>query len=91
MTVPMYFTTGRADPGLTKRFTAAMLRSLEYADGHPDEVRRILGTYTKIVPEVIAKIDLPRDRDQLTTRSLPRSGELRGQVYRRIQQARGAR
>ncbi|GGT14490.1 ABC transporter ATP-binding protein [Nonomuraea spiralis] len=37
------------------------------------------------------KIDLPRDRDQLATRSLPLFGELRGQVYRWIQQARGAR
>ncbi|NUR86576.1 MAG: ABC transporter ATP-binding protein [Nonomuraea sp.] len=37
------------------------------------------------------KIDLPRGRDQLGTRSLPRFGELRGQVYRRIQQARRTR
>jgi NitT/TauT family transport system ATP-binding protein len=37
------------------------------------------------------KIDLPRERDQLTTRSLPRFGELRGHVYRQIQRARGAR
>ncbi|MEU5868311.1 MULTISPECIES: ABC transporter substrate-binding protein [unclassified Nonomuraea] len=60
LTVAMYFTTGRTDPGLTRRFTAAMRKSLEYADGHPDEVRQILGTYTKIAPEVIAKINLPR-------------------------------
>jgi NitT/TauT family transport system ATP-binding protein len=37
------------------------------------------------------KIDLPRERDQLATRSLPRFGELRGHVYRRIQEARGTR
>ncbi|HEX4811383.1 MAG TPA: ABC transporter ATP-binding protein [Nonomuraea sp.] len=37
------------------------------------------------------KIDLPPERDQLTTRSLPRFGELRGHVYRQIQRARGAR
>ncbi|MEV0380114.1 ABC transporter ATP-binding protein [Nonomuraea sp. NPDC050643] len=35
------------------------------------------------------KIDLPPERDQLTTRSLPRFGELRGHVYRQIQRARG--
>ncbi|MBB6555613.1 ABC transporter ATP-binding protein [Nonomuraea rubra] len=35
------------------------------------------------------KIDLPAERDQLTTRSLPRFGELRGHVYRQIQRARG--
>ncbi|GAA3718699.1 ABC transporter ATP-binding protein [Nonomuraea antimicrobica] len=37
------------------------------------------------------KIDLPPERDQLTTRSLPRFGELRGHVYRQIQRARGER
>ena len=37
------------------------------------------------------KIDLPPERDQLTTRSLPRFGELRGHVYRQIQAARGER
>ncbi|MFI7127569.1 ABC transporter ATP-binding protein [Nonomuraea sp. NPDC050153] len=37
------------------------------------------------------KVDLPSERDQLTTRSLPRFGELRGHVYRQIQRARGER
>ncbi|NUO96684.1 MAG: ABC transporter substrate-binding protein [Nonomuraea sp.] len=60
LTVAMYFTTARTDPDLTKRFTAAMRKSLEYADSHPDEVREILKTYTKISPEVIAKIYLPK-------------------------------
>jgi NitT/TauT family transport system ATP-binding protein len=37
-------------------------------------------------------IDLPGERDQLHTRSLPRFGELRGEVYELIQQAkRGVR
>ncbi|TMR98110.1 transporter substrate-binding domain-containing protein [Nonomuraea basaltis] len=60
LTVAMYFTTGRTDAGLTKRFTAAMRESLEYADSHPDEVREVLKTYTKIAPDVIAKINLPK-------------------------------
>ncbi|SEG99557.1 NitT/TauT family transport system substrate-binding protein [Nonomuraea solani] len=60
LTVAMYFTTGRTDPELTKRFTAAMRKSLEYADAHPDEVREVLKTYTKIAPDVIAKIYLPK-------------------------------
>ncbi|MFF4619938.1 ABC transporter substrate-binding protein [Nonomuraea jabiensis] len=60
LTVAMYFTTGRTDADLTRRFTAAMRKSLEYADAHPDEVREVLKTYTKIAPEVIAKINLPR-------------------------------
>ncbi|SDH86070.1 ABC transporter substrate-binding protein [Nonomuraea jiangxiensis] len=60
LTVAMYFTTGRTDADLTKRFAAAMNKSLEYADTHPDEVREVLKTYTKIAPEVIAKIHLPK-------------------------------
>ncbi|MFG1681956.1 ABC transporter substrate-binding protein [Nonomuraea sp. NPDC049269] len=60
LTVAMYFTTGKTDADLTKRFTAAIRKSLEYADSHPDEVRDVLKTYTKISPEVIAKIYLPK-------------------------------
>ncbi|MEU4232413.1 ABC transporter substrate-binding protein [Nonomuraea sp. NPDC026600] len=60
LTVAMYFTTGKTDADLTKRFTAAIRKSLEYADSHPDEVRDVLKTYTKIAPEVIAKIYLPK-------------------------------
>ncbi|MGI5284062.1 ABC transporter substrate-binding protein [Nonomuraea polychroma] len=60
LTVAMYFTTSRTDVDLTRRFTAAMRKSLEYADAHPDEVREVLKTYTKITPEVIAKINLPK-------------------------------
>ncbi|MFC4115671.1 ABC transporter ATP-binding protein [Nonomuraea zeae] len=37
------------------------------------------------------KIELPPERDQLITRSLPQFGELRGHVYRQIQRARGTR
>ncbi|MGW3343027.1 ABC transporter substrate-binding protein [Nonomuraea rubra] len=60
LTVAMYFTTGRTDADLTRRFTAAIRKSLEYADAHPDEVREVLKTYTKIAPDVIAKIYLPK-------------------------------
>ncbi|MEV7331952.1 ABC transporter ATP-binding protein [Micromonospora sp. NPDC093244] len=35
-------------------------------------------------------IDLPRERDQLTTRALPRFTELRTHVYAQIQRAKGA-
>jgi NitT/TauT family transport system ATP-binding protein len=33
-------------------------------------------------------VDLPPDRDQLTTRGLPRFTELRGQIYAHIQKAK---
>ncbi|MQA63232.1 MAG: ATP-binding cassette domain-containing protein [Actinophytocola sp.] len=42
---------------------------------------------TVVLEDVI--IDLPAERDQLTTRSLPRFAELRAHVYERIQQAKG--
>ena len=37
-----------------------MRESLAYADAHPDEARRVIGTYTKITPEVIAQVTLPK-------------------------------
>jgi NitT/TauT family transport system substrate-binding protein len=60
-----YFTkadtiTGKAE--LTEKFTRAMNKSLEYAQAHPDEVRDIVGTYTKIDDATRAKMILPRYR-----------------------------
>ncbi|WP_049560397.1 ABC transporter ATP-binding protein [Nonomuraea sp. SBT364] len=48
----------------------------------------VLSSSPTVVMEDL-KIDLPPERDQLGTRSLPRFGELRGHVYSRIQAARG--
>jgi NitT/TauT family transport system ATP-binding protein len=41
---------------------------------------------TRVMAEI--EVDLPRERDQLTTRMLPRFAELRAEVYARIQQAK---
>ncbi|MBB5132463.1 NitT/TauT family transport system substrate-binding protein [Thermocatellispora tengchongensis] len=60
LTVAMYFTTSKTDPDLVRRFSAAINESLRYADSHPGEVREILKTYTKIAPEVIAEMNLPK-------------------------------
>jgi NitT/TauT family transport system substrate-binding protein len=63
LTVAVYFTAQPLldrDPDLVKRFSEAMRESLAYADAHPDEARRIIGTYTKITPEVIAQVTLPK-------------------------------
>ncbi|WP_336207560.1 ABC transporter substrate-binding protein [Nonomuraea sp. LPB2021202275-12-8] len=76
LTVAMYFTTGKTDADLTKRFTTAMNKSLEYADSHPDEVREILKTYTKISPEVIAKIYLPKWPPQVNKASVQAIADL---------------
>lgn len=75
LTVAAYFTSQQLqaeNPDLVKRFTEAMQESLSYADSHPDEARAIIGTYTKIAPEVIEKVTLPKwpaeiNRDSVET------------------------
>jgi NitT/TauT family transport system substrate-binding protein len=41
------------------KFNRAMSRSVDYAQAHPDEVRRTIPTFTKIPAAVAAKIRLP--------------------------------
>jgi len=63
LVVATYFTSQQlmsSNPDLVKRFTEAMKESLAYADAHPDEARQIIGTYTQIAPDVIAKMTLPK-------------------------------
>jgi len=62
LTIGTYFTTQQEiskDKGLVDDFTAAIQESLTYAQKNPDEVRRILLTYTQIKPEVANAITLP--------------------------------
>jgi NitT/TauT family transport system substrate-binding protein len=56
-----YFTktdTVKNKADLTQKFTRAMNKSLEYAQAHPDEVRDIVGTYTKIDADSRSKMTL---------------------------------
>jgi NitT/TauT family transport system substrate-binding protein len=70
-----YFTSNQLlgqNPDLVKRFTDAMKESLTYADAHGDEVRQIIGTYTQISADVLAKVVLPKfpadiNRDSVQT------------------------
>jgi NitT/TauT family transport system substrate-binding protein len=62
MLVAMYFTSNQlaqSNPDLVARFKAALLKSVEYANAHTDQVRDIVGTYTSVPPEVRAKMTLP--------------------------------
>jgi NitT/TauT family transport system substrate-binding protein len=73
LTVAAYFTSQKLiadDPDLVKRFTVAMNESLTYADSHPDEVRAILGTYTKIDEKLRASLVLPKWPAQINEASL---------------------
>jgi NitT/TauT family transport system substrate-binding protein len=63
MMIAVYFTSAKyakENPDIVKRFKAAITESLAYADAHTDEVRQIIPTYTRITPEIAAKITLPR-------------------------------
>ncbi|MFJ8504567.1 ABC transporter substrate-binding protein [Streptomyces avermitilis] len=63
LTVAMYFTStqyAQKNPELVKKFQEATAESLAYAEAHPDEVRRIVTTYTKIPAAVLAKVTLPK-------------------------------
>ena len=77
--VALYFTSEELlaqNPDLVKRFTEAMQESLSYANGHPDEAREIIGTYTKIAPEIIAKATLPKWPPDINKKSIETIAEL---------------
>ncbi|MFE6822276.1 ABC transporter substrate-binding protein [Streptomyces sp. NPDC057690] len=63
LTVAMYFTStqyAQKNPDVVKKFQEATAESLAYADAHPDEVRGIVTTYTKIPTSVLAQVTLPK-------------------------------
>ncbi|MGW3498723.1 ABC transporter substrate-binding protein [Streptomyces sp. NPDC001020] len=63
LTVAMYFTSSQYEkqhPDVIKKFREATAQSLAYANDHPDEVRQIVTTYTKIPADVLAKTTLPK-------------------------------
>ena len=63
LTVAMYFTSTQYEqqhPDVVKKFQEATAESLAYADAHPDEVRQIVTTYTKIPASVLAQVTLPK-------------------------------
>jgi NitT/TauT family transport system substrate-binding protein len=79
LTVAMYFTSQKLladNPDLVNRFTAAMKESLVYADTHPEEVRTILGSYTKIAPEVRAALTLPKFPENINRQSIDTLADL---------------
>jgi NitT/TauT family transport system substrate-binding protein len=73
LTVAMYFTSKQllsSNPDLVARFTAAMKESLAYADSHPDDVRAVLATYTKISEADRAKLTLPKFNSEIDKASV---------------------
>lgn len=79
LTVGMYFTTRQyatQNADAVAGFTAAMKKSMAYAAAHPDEVRAILSTYTKIDPEVQKNLVLPKWPSEVDKDSVKLLGEL---------------
>lgn len=63
LTVAMYFTStkyAQENPELVEAFQEATAESLAHADAHPDEVREIVTTYTKIPAETLERVTLPK-------------------------------
>ncbi|MEU1516035.1 ABC transporter substrate-binding protein [Streptomyces sp. NPDC005811] len=81
LTVAMYFTSTQYEqknPAVVKKFQEATAESLAYADAHPDEVRQIVTTYTKIPASVLAQVTLPEwpaEADRASIEALERLGE----------------
>lgn len=63
MLIAAYFTSAEyaaAEPGTVEAFTAAMTEASDRAAQDPDAAREILGTYTEIGDDVIARMVVPR-------------------------------
>ncbi|MGW7608600.1 ABC transporter substrate-binding protein [Streptomyces sp. NPDC054766] len=84
LTVAMYFTSNQyatQHPDVVKKFQEATAESLAYADAHPDEVRQIVTTYTKIPAAVLAKVTLPKwpaEPNRTSIETLEKLGEQDG-------------
>src|SRR3954451_11426372 len=79
LTVATYFTSKQyadKNPDVVDRFVRAMNKSLDYAQAHPDEVRKVLLEYTKIPPAAAQKIKLPQWRSELTRPTIEKLADL---------------
>lgn len=74
-----YFTSDdviERHPELVEDFAAAMKESQEYAQAHPEETRAVLSECTKVAPEVLEALVLPRFPGEIDTTSTERILEL---------------
>ncbi|MCX4458438.1 ABC transporter substrate-binding protein [Streptomyces sp. NBC_01340] len=84
LTVATYFTSTQYEqknPDVVKRFREATAESLAYADAHPDEVRQVVTTYTKIPAATLAQVTLPKwpaEPNRASIEALEKLGEQDG-------------
>ncbi|MDX3588436.1 ABC transporter substrate-binding protein [Streptomyces europaeiscabiei] len=79
LTVAMYFTSqqyAEKNPETVKKFQEATAESLAYAEAHPDEVREIITTYTKIPDNLLETVVLPSWPAEPDLASIERLAEL---------------
>ncbi|GAA2625626.1 ABC transporter substrate-binding protein [Paractinoplanes durhamensis] len=79
LTVALYFTSQTTigqNPKLVADFTAAIRESLDYAAGHPEEVRDVVGTYTPINDTVRISMILPSWPEDINRASLEKVAQL---------------
>jgi NitT/TauT family transport system substrate-binding protein len=78
-TVATYFTTKQysgKNKDVLDRFVRAINKSLSYAQSHPDVVRQVVPTYTKIPPAVAKKMRLPTWSPNLNQPSIQQTADL---------------
>lgn len=79
LSVAAYFASEQRlaeDPALFEDVTAALEESFAYAEDNPDEVRRIISTYTEIDQAVIDRMVLPRFPAQTNRESVQTLADL---------------
>jgi NitT/TauT family transport system substrate-binding protein len=77
--VASYFVSrqyAQANSSTVDRFRTAMNQSLDYAQAHPDEVRKILPSYIKLTEEIAGKVVLPEWSTSLGTDLLNKTADL---------------
>ncbi len=79
LTVATYFATAdyaAQNPGVVKRFVAAVNKSLDYANAHTSEVRAIVNSYAKIPDAVLQAMVLPYWSHDLNKPSIAKLADL---------------
>jgi NitT/TauT family transport system substrate-binding protein len=78
-TVATYFATkqyAEQNKDVLDRFVRAINKSLSYAQSHPDVVRQVVPTYTKIPADVASKMQLPSWSPDLNQPSIQQTADL---------------
>jgi NitT/TauT family transport system substrate-binding protein len=79
LTIATYFSSKKyisENPDVIARFAKAMRKSLDYAQAHPDEVRQIVPTYTKIPPAAAQHMTLATWKSDLNMPTIDLTAKL---------------